>query len=107
MAGWTMDGGRHVERLASSVERPSLTAPRSTLEEHSSSIVHGLSSIFKASYRASTTRYPSAPSNPDYDAIAWYATYDHLGRSCTNLLNTLGTGGSPTTLGTSWNGFQP
>jgi len=53
------------------------------------------------------SQYPSVPSNPGYDSVSWYATYDHLGRSCTNLLNTLGTGGSPTTLGTSWNGFQP
>jgi hypothetical protein len=56
------------------------------------------------------SRYPDVPSNPGYDAISWYATYDpdpHNSNSCTNLLNSPGTSGIPSTLGTFWNGFQP
>jgi len=53
------------------------------------------------------TRYPNVTPNPGYDSIGWYATYDHKGRACTNLLNGLGTSGAPSTLGAFWNGYRP
>lgn len=53
--------------------------------------------------------YPSVPTNPGFDAIAWYATYTlaYDQQQCTFLLDSLGPDGETTIVGESWNIFNP